>query len=189
MHEEGPMDSSTTDWIVIPLTMGKLPFREPPHEALANLRDDAVKNFGAKWHCVFGIGEDNEANIKKDILKCRELLRQAWRRDAEAVKIVEACAYEEPVFKVEISGPATLKAQCRHWEIICILFCRDRAANKIAICANPNCHSPYLVKRRRTQKLCGTPQCKAWLQNKHALEWWHRIGKKKYAKKLQRRKP
>jgi hypothetical protein len=56
--------------------------------------------------------------------------------------------------------------------LILMLFLRDHAAGKTAICANPDCPAPYFLKSRRTQKICEAGECVAWAQRNYSLKWW-----------------
>jgi len=69
---------------------------------------------------------------------------------------------------------------------IFLLFLRDHAAGKTAICANPDCHSPYFIRKRRTQKYCESGPCTEFAQRHYALNWWHKAGKKQREEKSEK---
>jgi hypothetical protein len=56
--------------------------------------------------------------------------------------------------------------------LILMLFLRDQAAGKTAICANPDCPAPYFLKSRKAQRICEAGDCVAWAQRNYALKWW-----------------
>ena len=58
------------------------------------------------------------------------------------------------------------------WSLVCLLFLRDHAAGKTAICNNPDCPAPYFIRGRKTQKICEAGDCVSWAQRKYALKWW-----------------
>jgi len=64
------------------------------------------------------------------------------------------------------------------WVSICILFLRDHAAGRTAICANPHCSNPFFLKRRSVQKYCEAGPCVEYAQRQYALSWWRTKGKK-----------
>jgi hypothetical protein len=56
--------------------------------------------------------------------------------------------------------------------LILMLFLRDQANGKTAICANPDCPAPFFLRSRKTQKICEAGGCVAWAQRNYALKWW-----------------
>jgi hypothetical protein len=68
--------------------------------------------------------------------------------------------------------------------LILMLFLRDQAAGKTAICANPDCPAPYFLKSRKTQKICEAGDCVAWAQRNYALKWWRENESKASKEKL-----
>jgi len=69
------------------------------------------------------------------------------------------------------------------WTLICYLFLRHFAANKTAFCVNPDCISPYFLKRRRDQRFCELGPCTRYAQREYTRKWWHLKGKTRRAKK------
>ena len=120
--------------------------------------------------------------------KSQGLLQYAWiTGDARAVQEFAKYAAKSLQYQVEIdvdTGAVVVKV-VNVWTLICMLFVRDRAAGKTAICANPDCPAPYFLKSRKTQKICEAGECVAWAQRNYALKWW-RENESKASKAKQR---
>jgi len=46
----------------------------------------------------------------------------------------------------------------------------------LGYCENPDCLAPYFLKGRITQQFCGLPNCTAYGQRQHKLNWWKEHG-------------
>lgn len=67
------------------------------------------------------------------------------------------------------------------WTFIRYLFIRDFVAKKTGFCRNPDCSSPYYLKKRRDQKYCSS-DCSEYAQGQYALKWWRKHRKGRCAK-------
>jgi transcriptional regulator of nitric oxide reductase len=169
---------------------------EQPHEALANLRSDekAVKAFAARWGELLAKGKAKSLNLQvrhgqvdlfgeyiSPELELRDRVRDAWRGEKTAVQYIHdsVARYMKTVW--EFHREQIQVAADDLWSTICLLFLQDRASRKIAICANPDCQSPYFIKKRATQKYCESGPCTEYAQRRYALDWWNRKGKKNRA--------
>jgi hypothetical protein len=113
--------------------------------------------------------------------KSQGLMQYAWiTGDARAVQEFAKYAAGNLQYQVEIdvdTGEAVVKV-VNAWTLICMLFVRDHAAGKTAICANPDCPARYFLKSRKTQKICEAGDCVEWAQRNYALRWWRENKRK-----------
>jgi hypothetical protein len=158
-------------YLYVPRSKSKANQRMQIHEALANLRDEpeACELFVKQWEPLM---PGRAAPI--DTIHIRNGLRAAWRGE------------ENEFSKPTIAPMALLELNKGHFEIrmrdlyatVMILFLRDHWAGKTAICANPDCLTPYFVKKRRTQKYCESGPCVDQALREHKRLWWeHNRGK------------
>jgi hypothetical protein len=198
------MPSSSTGWAAISvfLRLGRRPAGgSAPHEELANLLDDSKSgaNFEKRWGQLISARE------------YRDIIRDAWKTDPKALALFDNLAGVDsgsPAYSVALSAiPNSLlfihDGVARHmrttwlfrsgsievipdnlWTTICILFLRDHAAGKTAICGNPDCPAPFFLRKRKTQKFCEQGPCVQFAQRKHKLDWWNRVGKKRRARHI-----
>src|SRR5215471_2249597 len=116
--------------------------REPPHVALANLREspDAVAQFTRRWERLAPPGGWDM--LDEWWIKCRDALREAWRTDKSPVsELPDNTGMMVTSFEIK-KRRIEFRTQ-NLWSIIVLLFLRDRAARKTAICANEDCPNPY----------------------------------------------
>ena len=173
---------------------------EQPHEAFANLQDDpeALTEFrkrfmpmvstpkgiprvirgGAELPSDKSVGGSVElpfeapgsAQVVRDL---RNEFRKAWRGDRDAIMWIQyvlnrqVFSFTAPKHRITLE-PKTL------YGTVCLLFLRDHLAGKLAICTNPDCQSPYFVRKRNTQKYCESGPCKEQAQREQKREWWTR---------------
>ena len=176
---------------------------EQPHEALANLRseENAVKAFKAHWGELLASGKAKSLNLRARLgqpgllvdyvgpeTELQQRLRDAWRDDESALRYINYSIAGHMKTVWEFRKGHIEVAVDDLWSTICILFLRDHAAHKTAICANPDCKSPYFIRKRKTQKYCESGPCTEYAQRRYALKWWNRTGKKIRAGEA-RRKP
>lgn len=146
-----------------------------PHEDLANFGDDAfTKHWGRL--CVSNPVFDSPG-IWQD------KLREAWRGDLAAIEEIRKWVNAYMTTSLTFVKGRIEMAPKDFLGTIFLLFLRDRAAGKTAICENPDCVSPYFIKAKKTQKLCGSAACNAFAQRNYALNWWHKEGKKQREEK------
>ena len=146
---------------------------EEPHEALANLRDDpeAFQAFKARWG---DLGKEEKRGGHSAVLEFRDALRELWRR-SRLQKTLEIGVLTDAHFSFH-RGQGYVQVQpidFLHGTVMLLLL-RDLSRGRTAICANPQCVSPYFVKRRRTQKYCMAGPCTEHSQREHKREWWRK---------------
>lgn len=177
--------------ITAQLTMGKAPKNgEPPHAELANMGDDVAAGwaFYDRWGALVSDNltppEQAERLRAHRIIPCpytsleqRNVLREAWRGDEHALEYIKRSAGQYMRFAWEFNGKEIALLPEDLWSTMALFFLRDRAANRLGICENPGCHSPYFVKRRSSQKLCEAGACTQWARRQYALRHWNLHGK------------
>ncbi len=192
--------------LTVRLRAGRNPnIKEPPHEAFANMQDDRAAGwaFYDRWGSLMAESaitpEQLESLYRAKSFPCpvidferRDALRQAWRGE-EAVRGELPLQYIEDsagrymkfswVFK---AGNAELVAEDL-WSAICVLFLRDRAAGKTAVCENPDCPAPYFIRKRKTQKFCEAGPCVDYGARQRAYKWWKAHGNEWRGKKSKRK--
>jgi hypothetical protein len=187
-------------------------WKEPPHKALANLRDLKAKGViqeesgvtpidpktAKKFISMYGLlnfttGVVSEAGSaftvsSEELREGRHLLRRAWEGDIGALAQIRKFAIETLVLDApDVTGPEALgnfkfKA-ISLWRFACLLFLKDFALDKLGKCANPECRGPYFVKPRRTQSVCERRSCLDWAQRKFKADWRRKQGRPKGVKK------
>ncbi len=113
------------------------------------------------------------------IIQQRDMLRKAWKGDAgglwflnQYVALLYDSAWKFSGGKIEIVPGSS-------WLVACILFLRDYAAGKAAICANPECPARYFIKKRETQRFCEEGSCAVFGRRESNRRWWDTTGKKR----------
>jgi hypothetical protein len=175
--------------MTVQLRAGRNPkTKEPPHEAFANMQDSPVAGwaFYDRWGALYDeslVTPEQAASARADQLPCpygglelRDNLRSAWRGDERALAFIERSAGAYMKFSwVFRAGRAELVAEDL-WSAICVLFLRDRAAHKTAICENPDCPNPHFIRKRKTQKFCEAGPCVEYGARLRANKWWQAHG-------------
>jgi hypothetical protein len=189
--------------IELVLVGGKQARGEQPHEALANLRSEekSVKALRAHWGELLARGKAENFKLQARLgsldifgnyiapeLELQEKLRDAWRGNDDAFQYIRNSITKHMKTTWEIRKGRIEVSADDLWSTVCILFLCDHAAHKTAICANPDCQSPYFIKKRTTQKFCESGPCTEYAQRQYALKWWNRTGKQMRSKQA-RRKP
>jgi hypothetical protein len=153
---------------------------EQPHEAFANLRDEpeALEAFSRRYgprkeQFMYGSFHSLAPRYAKQVYSLRYDFRRAWRGEQDALEWVRNTLKAESfTFSTHqrqiVMEPKSLLGT------IFLLFLRDYAAGKTAICANPDCHSPYFIRKRRTQKYCTSGPCTEQAQREQKRLWWER---------------
>ena len=132
-------------------------------------------------------GEDNSEALRY-LAEVRSvtLLRHAWATDDEqAIAKIGEQASNGLRSEIDSASGVVVVAAKDIWTLVCMLFVRDNAAGKTAVCANPECPAPYFIRNRKTQKICEAGECVQWAQRNYALKWW-RENESKQAKKKHR---
>lgn len=112
-----------------------------------------------------------------EILRLRNLLRDAWRGGPTANQSIEEL----------LSFSSQLRSVSCDWRRASIVFSPLNEmqaacyalllnANRARFCANPDCPAPYFVAKRATQRYC-SPDCLKPFQKQWKLDWWNRQGK------------
>lgn len=184
--------------LTVRLRAGRNPnTNEPPHEAFANMQDGRAASwaFYDRWGSltVDPSGERITPNKLESFwrakklncpvidLELRDALRRAWRGEVAEkgqlpLRYIEDSAGRYMKFSwVFKEGSAELVADDL-WSAICVLFLRDVAANKTAVCENPDCPAPYFIRKRKTQKFCEAGPCVEYGARVRANNWWHAHG-------------
>lgn len=120
-------------------------------------------------------------------MKSQAVLRYAWKSgDNRVIEEIAKDIAGNLQSQVDISTGAAVIKVPDAWTLICMLFLRDHAAGKVAVCANPDCPAPYFLKSRKTQKICEAGECVAWAQRSYALKWWRENESKASKGKLKK---
>jgi hypothetical protein len=142
---------------------------EQPHVALVNLPDE-----GEAMDAYSNRYEFSGKPMRRGMVRLvRDSLRKAWAGDKEALQWAQGRLDVER-FNVTYKMEHLLVEPRSLVSTVCLLVLRDRAAGKTAICANPDCHSPYFIKKRKTQKYCESGPCTEKAQRDQKRDWWTR---------------
>jgi hypothetical protein len=167
--------SNTGHGIVIPVRL-RLPYKgkEQPHEALVNLRDDpaATKAFTDRYESSAQV-QYRPIRSHKFVIAIRDWFRKAWRGEEGGVQWVQAQLDAEE-YAITVRNNQVVMETKSLFGTMSLLFMRDYAAGKIAVCANPDCHSPFFIKKRKTQIYCTAGQCTEQAQREQKRLWWER---------------
>ena len=133
-------------------------WKDEPHIALANLRDDpkAVLWF-TRTYGVLSWGKRKTVSVR-GVLNYRDFLRRAWEGDGERnwigpynffalPSVKDIWLITQPARGIELAVSAL-------WPLIHVLFARDWAEKRIRKCVNPDCPAPYFRAVRKGQKFC-----------------------------------
>src|SRR5580704_4020899 len=141
---------------------GGLPFdvsrwRDEPHIALANLRDDpkAVLWF-TRTYGVLAWGRRKTVSVR-GVLNYRDFLRRAWEGDGEPNWMGPYNFFALPSVKdiwLMAQPTGMIITVSALWPLIQFLFSRDWAEMRIRKCVNPDCPAPYFRAVRKGQKFC-----------------------------------
>lgn len=152
----------------VPRQASKATAKMPIHVQFANLHDDpkAFRLFKSRWGPLTRMGDaEHEAE-----LGLRDRLREAWGGEENAWSNPK-----RPLSARLTLGKDRFEIQLPElYQTIGILFQRDFWAGKTAICANPDCLTPYFVKRRKNQRYCESGACTAQAQREQKRLWWQR---------------
>jgi hypothetical protein len=132
-------------------------WKDAPHIALANLRDDpkAVLWF-TRTYGVLAWDKRKAVSIR-GVLNYRDFLRRAWEGDGERNWTGPYSFFGMPSVKDIwlIAQPTGMIITVNAlWPLIQFLFSRDWAEKRIRKCENPDCAVPYFRAVRRGQKYC-----------------------------------
>jgi hypothetical protein len=95
----------------------------------------------------------------RDFAGAQSVLRLAWRRDYLALMAIEQAATGVFTFQPSRSLAGTARFGTRDLQrFMSCLFLIDYTEDRIRVCANPTCSTPYFVQRRKDQEYC-THRC------------------------------
>jgi|SRR5579863_6901039 len=185
-RKSSPVASSNK--IVVYLQPGPHPDitgKEQPHEALANLQDDeaAISRFTKRWGALSNYPAMDAARIG-----FRDSLRKAWRGEEGGLKEVQGWIDRNLVTSLSFVDGRIDVTPKDFLGTIFLLFLRDFAAGRTAICANPDCAQPYILKAKAKQKFCESRECAGYAQRQYALKWWNEVGKQQREKRQKKAK-
>lgn len=146
-------------------------WKDAPHIALANLRDDpkAVLQFTRTYGVLAG---KRKTVSVREVLNYRDFLRRAWEGDGELNWIGPYNFFALPSVKDIwlIAQPTGMIITVNAlWPLIQFLFSRDWAEKRIRKCENPDCAVPYFRAVRRGQKYC-SQKCAVLINVHHFRE-------------------
>ena len=169
---------ASSNKIVVHLWTGRNPkTEEPPHVALANMRAslEATTAVTKRWGPPAvrpGINGDELDEAKT--LWARGRLVRAWRGDADledGSRLLSSISAT-----LQVTGERIEVKPDQLWQTAFLLFMRDRAQGKTAVCENPECPAPYFIRKRRTQKFCEAGPCVEYGARLRANKWWKAHG-------------
>ncbi len=127
------------------------------------------------------------------LLELAGLIRTIWgspveRRKQGIVKILTLIlkmTFTTPIGDLQNEGAPWLANTFE------VLLDSVKLVEKMAVCENPECATPYYFSKRNGQKLCGSDVCVGWAQRQakakwwasHGIEWRHERAKQKGGKK------
>jgi len=151
-------------------------WKDAPHAALANLRDEpeAVLRF-IRTYGVPARNYKGESIVLpvEDVLELRDVLRNAWEGrtyspllttvDTETTLLIGpliAQANSNAGIQIQVKNLATL---------IGLLFAQDYSEGRLKRCENPDCPAPYFRAIRKGQKFC-SQKCGVLINVRHFRE-------------------
>jgi hypothetical protein len=179
-------------------------WRMPPHKLLANLPAQDTETGIKTKKPVSGLADAKlmEAFVKRygvvsgeiredgtfdedavHFTDAQDTLRKAWMGDASAIQEIKQQVKDALEVNPSVRAKGLELTTDNLWNFICVLFLLDEAAGKVGACGNPECASPYFLRKRKDQKYCGCEQCSAYAQQRYALGWWDRKGYELRAKR------
>ena len=156
-------------------------WKDEPHIALANLRDDpkAVLWF-TRTYGVLAWGKRKTISVR-GALNYRDLLRRAWEGDGELNWMGPYNFFALPSVKDIwlIAQPTGMIITVNAlWPLIQFLFSRDWAEKRIRKCENPDCPAPYFRAVRKGQRFC-SQRCGVLINVRRFRERAAKTGKRK----------
>ena len=143
-------------------------WKDPPHVALANLRDEPAaalrftRTYGVLAHGYKG-GEAITIPVGQ-VFGFRNKLRRAWDGDEQAMMDIlnlQTFLWVRPT-GIEIV-PEDL------WTLVRVVFARDWWDERAKKCENPDCPAPYFLAVRKGQKFC-SQKCAVLINVRHFRE-------------------
>jgi hypothetical protein len=126
-----------------------------------------------------------------DILRLRNLLRDAWRGGSTVQQSIDELlglsspslvggyfAERSPTISADWLRASLVFLPRDEFQAACYTLLRS--SNLAKFCANPDCPAPYFIAKRATQRYC-SPDCLKPFQKQWKLDWWNREGKARRA--------
>lgn len=143
-------------------------WKDPPHVALANLRDEPTS--ALRFTRTYGViafdynGEPRTIPVI-DLLRSRDKLRRAWDGDEEVV--LEILNSPQAILLVRPGGIEIVVENL--WTLVCVMFARDFWDERLKKCQSPDCPAPYFLPVRKGQKFC-SQRCAVLINVRHFRE-------------------
>lgn len=128
-------------------------------------------------------GQTHESSIPTN---WTESLREAWREtkpEARDWKLAQ-------LLSLAAQARGTAAFQHADWarNVALTLTEAIRLAERLVVCANPECPAPFFVRKRKNQAQC-SEECAAWAQRNWKRDWWARRGDNWRESRKKDRKP
>lgn len=165
---------------------------------LANSEDsESVKRFIARWPGFLATEHALQMFVRPEQaltewgLKARNKLRAVWRKGTDADYVLSDLLFSSLDCE-ETDGIPTRPLTAEHFvsadlsrgrlsytpdtdlQRACYLLLQN--ADRIKVCANPDCPAPYFVAHKAIQRYC-SPDCLKLAQREWSRDWWNRVGK------------
>jgi hypothetical protein len=131
-------------------------WKEPPHVALANLRDDpaSVLRFTRAYGVLSPRYKGGPMSFPlRDVFRARDELRLAWEgRNKMFFWWLESYAGLPAELRARRSGLEIVVTDFR--TLVMLMFAHDFWDERVKKCANPDCPAPYFLAVRKGQKFC-----------------------------------
>ena len=130
-------------------------WKEEPHVALANLRDDPAETW--RFTCTYGVlareyrGEARTIPVA-DVFAFRDELRQVWGDHDE--RAVSKWLSDDVKGALWVRHFGTEIVVENLWTLIRLMFMRDYRDERLTKCARPDCVRPYFLAVRKSHKFC-----------------------------------
>jgi|GEM_PF-4357647 len=134
-------------------------WKDPPHVALANLRDDPVAVL--RFTRTYGVlsphykGEATSLSVG-DVFRLRDFLQRAWQDDGIFLELLNEREPTTAMVWTRRSGMEIVIEDL--WTLIRVIFSRDRWDERAKKCASPDCPAPFFIAVRKGHKFC-TQRC------------------------------
>jgi hypothetical protein len=187
---EAAMDMGEAAWQAMTAAMEQMgAFRRAWEDVIEKTEPEQIEKITA-WQAAGRRAWDavterttKEPTAQELLVKFRDVLRQAWQNPSDTIALgvlrnlaIGHTKWQSVAGRLEIVVEDMLAR-------VCVLFLRDHAAGRLAVCANPKCKSKFFVRSRKTQKFCEVPECLVVGHRTSTQNWWETKGRLKRAKK------
>ncbi|NDQ55463.1 MAG: hypothetical protein GZ088_00150 [Acidipila sp.] len=120
----------------------------------------------------------------------RDLTRAAWSGSCKDLDLLLFTSFDES------KGPAFSRADWQRGGLTyaprndfqAALYELLKSARFAKVCINPDCPARFFIAADPRARFC-CKECATTFQRQAKLDWWNRVGKKKRAEKLKKKKP